>query len=280
MKISKIVTCAMLVIVSLALFSSMGIMAAPPAVPTPKPVSSGGGGGSGGSYIPPTFAPYTLDLKSSDGGVIGTVVGKDFYRALLTAEKDAMIDNRSYSVTMEAELGGKPPDDARLDLTFYAPDDPGLPKGMSDVKSLGLLSIKKGGTSWGPKAETVKLTIDVPGVPATDAGVVYYLVHFDGSVYRIQNATLQKSEAGRMTFVVSPGTDSGLFTLVEAGGVIVTATPTPTPVANLTVAVEDTKTQKSLTIPEVSVYQFFAILGAAAVICAMALFFVYRYSKR
>lgn len=273
---SRILIVSVLIILCVGLFSSSGLLAAPPAVPTPKPVSSGGSSG-GGSYVPPAFEPYTIDLKSTDGSVIGSVVGKDFYSATLAAKSDNTVNNRTYSVAMDAELTAKPADDSRLDMTFYAPGNSGLPKGMDDVRVLGLLSIRKSGTPLSAKADSIKLTIAVPGLPSNDTSAVYYLVNFDGAAYRIQNITLQKSEFEKMTFVVSPGADSGLFTLVEAAAV--PAIPSPTAIVNLSNIVQDTSSEKSLALPEIGLTQFFAILGAAIIVFSLMLFVVYRVTK-
>jgi hypothetical protein len=149
---------------------------------------------------------------------------------------------------------------------------------MTSVHILGLLSIQKI-SAWNLKADTVNLTLTVPGTPSGGPEAVYYLVSDDGGSYRILNATLRDASAGTMTFVVSPKADSGLFTLVEAGASAPMATAEPMPTAAAPRIAEMSVSSASL-LPAIDPVQFAGILGAAVVLFGAALFMIYSATRR
>ncbi len=225
-----------LIILLIGTLSGIAMASTAPVFPTVKPPAStggGGGGGSSGGSSGPSFTPFVAPLLSSDGSTIGSLTGKTAYSVDLLASNNTTINGKNYTLTMVAELTQKPGDDTRLDIIFESPDHSGLPKGMNGISLLGMMNISKHVSSgWNLKPETVKLTFTVPGTPGSDANTTYYLVRYDGSGYYVQNVALKSSDAGTMTFEVSPGTDTGLFTLVTVGAIV--PTPTPTPVQNST----------------------------------------------
>jgi len=256
--------------------------AGPPDLPPPSSGSSGSSGGSssGGSSVS-TFTPYVVNLLNSNGTVIGTLTGKSATSVLLWASNNSTIGGKNYTLTMEAELTQKPTDDARLDITPGGLNSSGLPAGMNDVTVLGMVNIVKHAPyGWNVKGETVKLTFNVPGTPGSDPDTIYYLVRYDGSSYNIQKATLKSSDAGMMTFEVSPGTDNGQFTLVMVGS----AVPTPTPMPSLTptpAAVSSptpTSSDGTTGISGFGLYLVMGIMGLLLVV-ALALFYL-LYIKR
>lgn len=278
----------MLLVALLGIMSGVAVAGTPPLPPTkPGPTSApASGGGSSGGNNGPTFTPFVAPLLSSDGSTIGSLTGKTAYVVDLLASKNSSIGAKNFTLTMEAEMAQRPPDDAKLDILIEAPDDSGLPKGMDDVTLLGMVNISKHVTSgWVLKTETLKLTFNVPGTPSTDAGAVYYLVRYDGSGYYVQNATLKSSAAGTMTFEVKPGADSGLFTLVTAGSALVTPTPTPTVIAmseNMTKTTNAATTSPgTLSILGVDIYVILAIIGGTLVtIGAIASLLYMLYFKK
>lgn len=258
--------------------SGIAVAGTAPAFPTVRPpTSSGGGGGSSGGSSSgggsaPTFTPFVDPLLSSDGSAIGSLTGKTAFNVDLQASNNTTIGGKNYTLTMVAELTQRPPSDVRLDINIETPDSSGLPKGMTSVTLLGMVNISKHVTyGWVSKPETVVLTFTVPGTPSADADTAYYLVRYDGSGYYIQNAALKSNDAGTMTFEVSPGTDSGMFTLVTAGSVVLTPTPTPTAAAialpsNVTKTTDTaTSSAGSLSILGVDKNVLLAIIGGTLV---------------
>ncbi len=259
--------------------------------PTPQPgsgSSGGGGGSSSGGSSGPTFTPFVDPLLSSDGSSVGTLTGKTAFSVNLLASKNATIDGKNVTLTMVAELTQRPPTDAKLDINIETPDNSGLPKGMNGVTLLGMVNISKHVTyGWLLKPETVKLTFTVPGTPNTDVNTTYYLVRYDGSGYYVQNVMLKSSDAGTMTFEVSPGTDSGLFTLVTVGSVVPTPTATPT---STTIEMQSNMTKttnvaassaSSISILGFDIYAFLALIGGAFVAMGAIVALIYMmYIKK
>lgn len=285
MKLFNVIVSIMLILVLIGIISEIA-MATPPVFPTktPPPSSGGGGGGSSSGGSGPTFTPFVAPLLSSDGSTVGSLTGKTAFSVDLQASNNTTIGGKNYTVAMVSEMTQRPTDDARLDISIESPDHSGLPKGMDDVDLLGMVNISKHASyGWNVKSDTIKLTFNVPGTPSVDPSATYYLVRYDGSSYIVQDAKLESSDSGTMTFEASPSSDSGLFTVVEAGSVQPTPIPTPMPssVTTSVSSVSITATpvlssgENNSGLPNVSIYMIVAVLAVAVLGVMILLYTLY-----
>ncbi|MCD1295455.1 hypothetical protein CUJ83_10635 [Methanocella sp. CWC-04] len=202
------------------------------ATPTPSPPS---GGGSSPAYSQPTFQQYVIDVTTSNGTVIGNVTGKSFFSAVMLVQKSDEIENETFTLTINAELGGKP-DGLKYNIDFKPAGFEGLPLGMCSTDVLGMVSIERFcNYGWSLNQETLKFTFDIPAINESTPEDVYYLVRYDGTNYQVNTAKLIDGTDINMSRIeVSPPSDIGLFTLVRSAPVEAEPAATPTPMPTVT----------------------------------------------
>jgi hypothetical protein len=204
----------------------------PPGMPTLTPsINPGGGSGSSGGssyvYTPPKFEAWSEPLLTSDGRVTGNLTGKSFTSVLLWARNNTTIDNRTITVTLEAELGQKP-DTCWLDMIIEKPTFSGLPVGMCSTQPIAAINITRYCKyAWDLKADSLKLNVEIDGQQAQDEGVYYYLVRFDGTNYILNPAKMTIS-GNDTAFEAMPSSDNGYYTIVRSMAIKPTPTPVPT----------------------------------------------------
>ncbi|WP_325380946.1 hypothetical protein [Methanocella sp.] len=283
MQPSKILIIGFTIVLFAGIISLPSIAAGPtpPPVPTPTPPpSSGGGGGSSGGGSAPVFQSYTIPLKSSDGTIIGNITGRSAITIILRAVNTTVLDGMNYTVTMDADMGQRPPDDATLDMNIRAPNRSGLPRGMDSPLVLGVVDISRHSSyGWNVKSDTVKLTFTVPDSSASDAGTIYYIVRYDGSSYHIQAATLKASDADTKTFEVFPSSETGLFTVIKVSSSPATPTPVVTPTTLPTSTSTPTPIPTTETSSPLSPYLFLVGIIVCVIVAILAVIVIIKLAK-
>jgi hypothetical protein len=224
----KVVLALSILLALFMIFASVVVASTPPPPPVPPGSPPSGGGSSGstgsggnrgsGSSEALIFQPFVQPVKSSDSSVVGNVTGKTASDIILAAQNNTTIDGEIYTLTMEGNLGQKPPDGATLDITIARPDDSGIPRGITGLTTLCMANISVSPPAgWSIESGTMKLTFGMADPGTAPPNTVYYLVSYDGSGYRIYNVTAQYSAGDTIRFEAFPSSNSGQFTLIAAG---------------------------------------------------------------
>lgn len=235
------ITIVLFVVIVLGITSGAAVAGAPPPVPTqvptpaptpaPTPTPPSSGGYTPPSYsAPPTFQPSTVDLKSTDGSVIGTLTDIDSSTVRLAASRSATIDGGNISVTLGADLSSKPLE-ALLDITIG--DEGNVPEGMENVIMLSMAKFNEQsryGWSIRPGTIALKFTMPASRVNEATAETKYYIVRYDGTGYQIIPVTVTTSNSSATVEANIPDI-SGTYTLVMScpPKPVPTSTPLPTP---------------------------------------------------
>jgi hypothetical protein len=227
------ITIVLFVVIVLGITSGAAIAGAPPPVPTqvPTPAPPPSGGYTPPSYsAAPSFQPYTEDVKSTDGSVIGKLAGIDFTTVRLTASRSATIDGGNFSVDLGADMSSKPLD-ATLDITIG--DEGNVPEGMDNVIMLTTASISSQSRyGWSIKTGTLTLKFTIPAsrLGEATAETKYYIVRYDGTGYQIIPVTVTTSDSSATIEAKIPDI-SGTYSLVMScpPKPAPTSTPLPTP---------------------------------------------------
>lgn len=237
MNIFKKAITTLLIVIILSIMSSTAMAGAPPAVPgKPTPVPEAPPSGVSNSYTsPPAFQPYTEDLKSSDGSVVGTMSGLDYSTVRLSASCNATIGGDAISIDIGVDLNSKP-SGATLDVAIG--DDGSLPEGMSDVVILSTAKITVGSTyGWSVKSgtPTVKFTMPASRLEGAVNDTKFYLVRDDGTGYQITAVSAVVSDDTATVEAKVPDI-SGTFTAVMScpPGPVAVTSPTSEPVPAVT----------------------------------------------
>ncbi len=248
--------------------------------PTPVPPSPPSGGSSAPSYsAPPSFQPYTEDLHASDGTVVGNLTGVDFSTVRLEAA-GVSADGSNRSIYIQANLGSKPWG-ATLDI--HLGPEGNVPAGMDDVVLLSSATLNAVSSTGWPLTSgvTVRFTIPASELPA-GSDAKYYLVHYDGTSYRIVNASVTSSDGGA-TIEAAISSLTGTITAVMSGGPkSAAASPSPEPTLAPAAAAQPTPTPGPSGVPGavpsgwVSIFGMFTIGETAG---AGILLLISRFSK-
>lgn len=257
-------------------------MDTPTPAPTPAPYNPPSGGGSSPSYSSsPSFQPYTEDLHASDGTVIGNLTGVDYSTVRLAAARSGSTDGKNRSVYIEASLSYKP-SGATLDINLGT--DANIPAGMDDVTVLSAATFKADSNSGWPlsSAVTVRFMVPTSELPA-GSDAKYYLVHYDGSGYRIVEASVTSSD-GMATIEAVVSSLSGTITALVSSTpkAAPAASPSPAPTMAPAAMAQPTSTPESPGTPGgfpsgwVSIFGMFTIGETAG---AGILIILSRFSK-
>lgn len=227
MKIVKTLASMLVLIFLISIVSDTAIAGAPPAVPTkPTPQPSGGGGGSSPSYsAPAAFQTYTNDLRASDGTVVGSLTGVDYFTVRLNAAGTGTVNGKNHSVTVTADLNSMPASPV-MDITMGPSGN--LPGGTGSLTVISAVDVAaQSATGWSLKAGTAKVTFSVPSALVTaDTDAKCYVVYYDGTNYHFIAANVADSDGVATIEAPVPGI-SGTFTAVISGA----AKPAPSPTA-------------------------------------------------
>jgi hypothetical protein len=227
----RIILIALSMVFVLGIVSDTAMAGVPPIPPTPTPQPSqpSGGYSSPATYSPPVFQPYTEDIKSTNGIVLGQLEGIDFSTVRLTASGNGAIGGDTISLDIRADLNSKP-EGVTLDIIMGGEGN--LPGGMDNVVKLstaGITARSKYGWSLKPGTVTFKFTMPTDRLDAAGPDAKYYLVRYDGSGYQINSIDIIKS--GSIATVETNVPDvSGTYTVVMTCPPKATAMPSPTPI--------------------------------------------------
>ncbi len=246
MRVRAILICTMLTLLAIASVSAAAIAQEddfnPPMPPSlPSTGGSGGGGGSGGSYTPEPFKEYTVNLTSSDGSPMGSVMVKGYSLASVIASVSLGNGNESVLVGLSADLSSVP---SNIGLDIFRIDASGITLPLDADRFSSFLAFnltRHAGGEWPMISGTVRLTIRVPesALNGFDRGSKFYLVKDEGTRYVVYEAV--PGIAGGMAefdvpLLYEPGSPSatGIFTLAgtkikvaNASTTMVTPTPAP-----------------------------------------------------
>ncbi len=149
--------------------------------PTPEPSEKTSGGSSGGSSATASisgFQPYTVDLRSTDGSLIGYVTATAYDSAKLWAERSVQIGNINYTVRLTADLDTMPMM-PQLDILPVS-SDIGQPLLLDMHRSIGAFNITRysKGNPWTIRPDTARLYITAPAeaLNGIDTGATIYLI--------------------------------------------------------------------------------------------------------
>ncbi|CAJ36708.1 hypothetical protein [Methanocella arvoryzae] len=211
----------------------------PPSLPplgTPTPTPSGGGGGPSGPG-PVTFQKYVVDIKTTDGILIGNITANSPDSLKLWVERIVPIGSYNYTVRMTADLDAVP-QAPQMDILAAAPGA-GKLLDSDEYTSLAAFNITRYSKSgnWKLKAGTVNLYVTAPAeaLNGTDTAAPYYLLKNDTSRDIVYPAARDNGD-GTVTFSTllwyEPGSpaDTGIYSLLGKS-VEVLPEPTVTPTA-------------------------------------------------
>lgn len=235
MKVLRALTAILVLTLLLCILTGTAVAGTPPPVPqkptpTPAPPSGGGGGGSAPpSYSAPSFQPSTVDLRSSDGTVIGTMTGVDYFTIRLSASASGTVEGQSHSVALAADMSSQP---AGATLDIKLGPEGSLPEGMDNVVTLSSATVKADSRNGWPLKTGVTVKFTVPAARLATPDAKCYLVYQDSAGHHVITASVTRDSDVATIEAVAPGI-AGTFTVVAAGGPRPTpaATPDPEPTA-------------------------------------------------
>lgn len=218
--------------------------------PTATPIPSAGsstGGNSGGSSTA-QFQSYKVDLKATDGTILGNITATGPSSAKLWAERVVQIDGLNYTVLLTADLDSVPTAPALDILAATGEDSELIASNYDRIAAFNITRYSKG-EAWKLKAGTASLYITAPAeaLYGTDLNSSCYLLKNDTAsniLYQAIPDTLNESAA---TFVASldyehaSPASTGTYSLIgkklpSAGKVSVTSTHDPNPTASAATA--------------------------------------------
>lgn len=231
---TKGITAIILVALFISIASAFAIAGAPPGVPTIPPATPVPHGGGGGSYNPPAIVyPKYVDVKNSNGQVIGNITQSSASDISFWVEQPVtVVDGQTITVRIEGKLN-RLPSDAKLDIIGETPDSSALPVGLGLTNVLAQVNLTRFSSGWDVKDGSLKVTLKVPQALIGNADLSKSLVlRYDGVSYELLYPTSVPLDNGKLTFsVVSPHEPFGYNSFSKYMVVTGVNIPSPTPTA-------------------------------------------------